>query len=56
MTIEFLDDRDLGQYGKVTIGEVRDDLPEDYAMLQVKYGVATEVTAGAAPAAAQEGN
>ena len=45
MIIEFLDDRDLLDFGKVKRGVIRDDLPPEFAALQVEYGHATEVVA-----------
>lgn len=52
MRITFKESRDLGSFGAVAAGTTRDDLPEEFAMLQVKYGLAVE--AGDPPKMKQE--
>lgn len=45
MSIQFTDNRDLLEFGTVVAGEIRDDLPPDFAALQVQYGFAVKVAA-----------
>lgn len=54
MEITFDEARDLGRFGTVAAGETRADLPDDFARLQVQYGVAHEAPVTKKEKTAQE--